>query len=113
MSTGINFKLTHYPQSIPFIEVSRYMLPEDEQIFSAALLAPFRSTAVMRAQAHMSKVVLFGHIEFTDIFDVRHYVDFCEVYYVDYFNSAEYEDCPQHNGEEANPSLISKFFGSW
>lgn len=95
----INFALEHStgpPQAFPRIEASRYMLPEDKEFYTATP----SPTAIMRAQNGLSKVVLFGHIEFTDVFGTRHYVDFCELYFTDYFGNQNFETCPQHNGEE-------------
>jgi hypothetical protein len=96
---SIDFSVEHStgpPQVLPAIEASRYMLPQAKEFYTAMLQTP----AVMRAQSGLSKEVIFGHIEYTDVFQVRRYVDFCQIYYIDFFSNTNFENCPQHNAEE-------------
>jgi hypothetical protein len=92
------------PVSFPFAEGSIYDLPTEEHPF----LGRAPEIDFMAAQESVGKEIIFGHVEFTDIFSDRRYVDFCQIYYRNLANQIQMDTCPQHNGEaQSEPDTIA------
>ena len=74
---------------------SYYMLQGDIEHFWTVPNFPM----FLRATNGISSVVIYGTIEFVDIFGDTHMTDFCRMYQAFTDKRRGYEDCPEHNGE--------------
>lgn len=82
----------------PFSEASLYILPGLEKSFAG----PAATLPIMRAKSRQARVVIYGHVEGTNVFSERNVTDFCEVYSVGPDGLDNFEACPQHNNERPN-----------
>jgi hypothetical protein len=83
------------PTAAPQTEGSEYLLPGEEKPFSI----PAAALAIMRTQERLSRVIIYGHVEGTDVFGDRHVTDFCKIYSFDFDGTENFTGCPGHNGE--------------
>jgi hypothetical protein len=90
------------PREAHIIEASLLILPGGERRFNHAVT---KSISLFRAAKDRKvRAMIYGHIDYTDIFGRERQTLFCTIYSVTNIGADNNESCPEHNGEGEIPS---------